>query len=492
MQTIIKRILIVPVLIFGLFLTACNNSNPSSNETTPAAGLAGTAATGAPIKGFVFAKDASGNEINIATMLDGSFTLDAANLTAPIVLKVVSEDGLKTYYSFAETNNQTVNITPLTHLALFLAVNKINLDTLYDDWDGSNITLENVLVAQAKINANLRDQITEKGLDPNSYNFLTTPFVANSTGFDKLLDEIRVSVDLANSSFSFEIPALPNFTFDEAISVDGISFENSNPSNGLNESPATILAEHAKQYTFTFTESAPGSGIADGTQRTFALGTDGSLVIDGSTTLTNPVLYKGNPYEAIWTDNTNNLKYAASSIVTGETLREINISNNLNYDQTGFKFYGQFNDASSNNSGSTCSGTYGSVTLSGEANVTALTGTEFCPGAGFEVPERATAIYFTDNVIPNTTRKGGIIALQVHYTNNLFDMSPGFIQLKYTQDGTIVYEKYLDNGTLNDFNITIDADTKTVNFNNTVLPAKACNTCTGEGTMIINGSLIFN
>lgn len=489
--------LALPLLMLSFLLTACGGSSSNNPQTTSKVELVGTAATGAPIKGFVYAKDAKGTEINIATGVDGSFTLNATDLTPPIMLKVVPDDNSKTYYSYAESNSQTVNITPLTHLAVFLATNKANPDTLYSAWKGDNIAKTDLTAAQAKINANLRTQMTANGLDPNSYNFLTAPFTANSTGFDKVLDEIDVSVDATNGSFTVNIPAQTGFSFNEAISVAGISFDTATPSlpntgNSTDETPATIPAEFAKQYNLTFTESTAGSGIANGTQRTFAIGTDGSLVIDGITTLNSPVLYKGNPYEAIWTDSANNLKYSASSIVAGETFREINVTNNLHYDQTGFKFYGQFNDASANNNTATCSETNGKLTFSGEANVTALTGTLFCPSKTFETPERATAIYFTDATIPNETRKGGIISLQVHYTNNLFEMTPSFIQLNYTQDGTIVYEQYLDNGTLADFDITIDTNTKSVNFNNTSLPAKNCNTCTGVGTLVLNGTLKYN
>lgn len=124
--------------------------------------------------------------------------------------------------------------------------------------------------------------------------------------------------------------------------------DESGASLSTNETAATIPGDKVGQYIFTFSESASGSGITDGTQKTFAIGADGSLIIDGTQTLSNPVLYKGNQYEAIWTDATNNLKYAASSIVAGETLREINISNNLHYDENGFTFYGQFNDPNAN------------------------------------------------------------------------------------------------------------------------------------------------
>ena len=490
--------LALPLIMLSFLLTACGGSSSNNPQTTSKVELVGTAATGAAIKGFVYAKDAKGTEVNVATGVDGSFTLNATDLTPPIMLKVVPDDNSKTYYSYAESNSQTVNITPLTHLAVFLAANKANPDTLYGAWNGDNIAKTNLTAAQAKINANLRTQMTANGLDPNSYNFLTAPFTANSTGFDKVLDEIDVSVDATNSSFTVNIPAQTGFSFNEAISVAGISFDTATPSlpntgNSTDETPATIPAEHAKQYNLTFKESAAGSGIADGTQRTFALGTDGTMVIDGTTTLNNPVFYKGNTYEAIWSDATNNLKYAFSSIRSGDSFNEINVSNNQNYDQIGFKFYGQFRDNASTQNATTCSETNGSLSLSADDSaVTDLTGTEFCPGQTAAVDANTSLITFEDAAVPTATRKGGIISLQVTPpSTNVFTTTKGFVQIQYTQNG-IIHAKYANDVTFATYGVSFDQTAKTVTFTNVTLPAKNCETCKGLGLLKLNGMLKYN
>jgi len=110
--------------------------------------------------------------------------------------------------------------------------------------------------------------------------------------------------------------------------------------NDSNATAATIPASIATTYNLTYNETNTGGPITAGTATTFVVGTDGSLTIDGSTTLTDPCLYRGNAQEAIWFDDTNNLAYSLSSLTLG--FNEINVSNNIYYDLTGFAFYGQY------------------------------------------------------------------------------------------------------------------------------------------------------
>jgi len=110
--------------------------------------------------------------------------------------------------------------------------------------------------------------------------------------------------------------------------------------NDANATAATIPASIATTYNLTYNAINPGSSITTGTATTFVVGTDGSLTIDGATTLSGPCFYRGNAQEAIWFDDANSLAYALSSLTLG--FNEINIANNVYFDQTGFAFYGQY------------------------------------------------------------------------------------------------------------------------------------------------------
>ena len=102
-------------VLFGLSgLTGCSDNNyavaPAASTT-----VTGTVAGGAALVGAaVTATGANGATATGVTGPGGSYTI-TGNLTYPVILKAVS--GATAYYSVA-TSAGTINITPLTTLAL--------------------------------------------------------------------------------------------------------------------------------------------------------------------------------------------------------------------------------------------------------------------------------------------------------------------------------------------------------------------------------------
>ncbi len=169
-------------------------SGCSSSDSTPApTTLTGTAATGAPIDGTVYVKDAKGAEKSIATAADGSFTLDVPGMTPPYLLKITPSTGPE-LYSFASKNGQTVNLTPTTNLAMFLAYGKNDLNTLYVGWDGTAVTASDVDTAEGTVRANLVTEMKAKGLDAANFDLFTTPFKADGSGIDGVMDGLKIAV----------------------------------------------------------------------------------------------------------------------------------------------------------------------------------------------------------------------------------------------------------------------------------------------------------
>jgi len=212
------RFSLLLILSSLIFFSGCSDSDNDDAPAAPvvAAGtLEGTAATGAAIEGDVVVKDANGIEATIASSADGSFTLDVASLTAPFLLKIMPAGGTDSLYSYASADGQTVNLTPATNLVMFLASGKSNLDTLYAGWDGTGVTAAQVDSAEDTVRANLEDQINAAGLDASAYDLMSTPFAADSTGFDGVLDDITIVVDSAGGTFTFDDGA-GNTTFDES------------------------------------------------------------------------------------------------------------------------------------------------------------------------------------------------------------------------------------------------------------------------------------
>ncbi len=343
---------LIMVVFISLVSLGVISGCSSSDDSVPV--ISGTAATGKGIVGTIIVKDANGTEVNTTSSTDGSYSVLVPAMVAPFIIQVVPDDGSPVLFSFATTAGQTVNVTPLTNQALSIASGNADLNAIYQTWDGTGLTEADVETAQATLLANLSAQLTAAGLDPTAVDLFGDDFDTDGTGIDGVLDILNFNIgadgvitlsDSTDSGFSFN----PDIDISDFIPAGtGTSTGTGTTTGGgalaENEEAATIPASIAGTYNYTFNEISSGSGIADGTTTEFVVGTDGTLTIDGSTVLSGPVLYLGNEHEAIWFDDANDLGYALSSLVDGA--REINVSSGVHFNQSGFTFYGQYNDGS--------------------------------------------------------------------------------------------------------------------------------------------------
>lgn len=206
-------------IVLSLVLAACSDTDGPPED------LVGTAATGAAISGTVYAMDATGVEISKAINADGFFRFDVRGMTAPFILKSVADNGTDPdLFSYAVGTDVTVNITPLTNLAMYIANGEADLSVLYSSWPSAFVniidtpTTTPVKDAQATVNANLSTQYTAYSLDPFTYDFIGTRFLANSTSIDALLD--KMTVDLS-AGISISVVGVTMPLFETLISTVG-------------------------------------------------------------------------------------------------------------------------------------------------------------------------------------------------------------------------------------------------------------------------------
>lgn len=196
MKKIIIRTLLSCALVLLLAgLIACGSSDSSTPyyKTT----LSGTAAAGAPIAGKVVAVGANSEQVTAYINFYGEFTLDVTALTFPVMVYAEGNVGGQslTIHSVAFSPG-TINVTPITDFilrnALAGADPTANLATALDETA--------ILAAQDAVKAQLVNLLTDVGLDPDAIDLLTTPFDANHTGLDQVLDIITIESDgLTNS-----------------------------------------------------------------------------------------------------------------------------------------------------------------------------------------------------------------------------------------------------------------------------------------------------
>lgn len=254
------RGLLSSTLVFSalLLLSACGGSSGGGSsgndntdpETESSTSIQGTAATGAAIDGSIYLRDSDGNpgdSIAYTIEEDGSFAIEVTEFEPPFLLKARPDDGSMEQFSFAAETGLT-NITPLTTLAMFEAHGRGDLRTLFDDWgDRSDIVNETVNQSQLQIFSQIlaqqfSSQLEANEINPDRFSFFTTPFAANNTGFDAVLDELSVAFDLGNGT----------------VDVNGEPFR----LDGGDAEPPDTTPPISDGGSCTFTASLSGPGVS--------------------------------------------------------------------------------------------------------------------------------------------------------------------------------------------------------------------------------------
>jgi len=211
-------------IISLLSLAACNSSSaPSTNDVTDnvlavedaiSSTITGTAATGRPSSGVVFAVGIRGTEVNTSINADGNYEINVALLTPPFILRSESNDGSPTQYSYADKANTVANITQFTSLALFLTNDKKELASVATstEWASSYTALSNDKLKEniGIINNNFKSLLQNQNL-PENYDFFSEPFSADHTSIDSILDSVSIVFN--------------NETNEYLVTVDGATLE---------------------------------------------------------------------------------------------------------------------------------------------------------------------------------------------------------------------------------------------------------------------------
>lgn len=208
-------------------LAGCNGGG---TETTPASiapnaeapalitnSMTGVAAIGRPLDGYVYIQDTAGIMINVPVGTDGSYQADVGGMLPPFIVRVQASDG-GVWYSYAPSR-VPANVSQLTTLVMFIASGKADLAALFDNWpqQHASLTATAMLHAQAVVNLNFSTSFAQHGLDHTIYNFFTTSFEANGTGFDAVLDDVG-HISFGPGVYAFTNP-VHQAAFDENLPV---------------------------------------------------------------------------------------------------------------------------------------------------------------------------------------------------------------------------------------------------------------------------------
>lgn len=193
------------LLIIALGLNGCGGGggdDPGAVTPSPQ-GLTfieGVAAAGAPIVGTINVRGANGEISLSAIEADGYFSVDVSALSAPFVIWVQGMANGKevTLYSTIVDPGR-VNVTPVTHAVMAMALQEDPVDYFGDNPDADLPSAEAIVEAKAAILGILDTVFQTVGM-PANFDLMNGEFTADGTGFDAVLDTVDLQVAAGNVS----------------------------------------------------------------------------------------------------------------------------------------------------------------------------------------------------------------------------------------------------------------------------------------------------
>ena len=225
------------VTLAALLLAGCGGDSADNAATPPVPGpvsgtVSGTVAAGVPMAGTVTIKDGLGTTRIVTIGDNGSYSVDAAGLSGPLMLRAEGEIGAdrRVLHSAVAplAGNATVNITPLTDLIVANAVGQ-TAGRHFDKGNFVSIVAADLQAESDGLKARLLPVLEAMKVDP-SIDLMSTPFTPGSSALDLALDVIRIDIDAPTARAT--ITNLVNrSTIDDDLTVKAGA-----------ENPASILA----------------------------------------------------------------------------------------------------------------------------------------------------------------------------------------------------------------------------------------------------------
>ena len=201
-----RKVLTLSILAL---LSGCNSSSSSDSAQAPKA-VVGTAATGAALFGQIDIINGS-QQKNLLSDKQGKFQLgllDDVELPAVVKAQGSAGGGSYTLYSLiTEEQKQAgiVNATPFTQLVLS-RITGVHAETVFANPAvyQAQFTDSNIDSAQAELKSVLDNLLNAAGINTHDLDFFNTPFDADYTGIDAVMDMIDVQFDTAQAVLTYK------------------------------------------------------------------------------------------------------------------------------------------------------------------------------------------------------------------------------------------------------------------------------------------------
>lgn len=190
----------IALLSAMLALTQCSSGGGGGggNAQSSQLSLSGIAASGKPIAGATLTlKDSLGQSRSATTAADGTYSLDTTGLTPPFLLQISTNSSTTLYGVSADANAKTVvNVTPLTDIIIrsWYGVQNVSMSTAFSAPASNRApTPAAVSVINSIVQNTMQLWLNQAGVTSGTFNLISTPFVADGTGVDLVLDQTTVN-----------------------------------------------------------------------------------------------------------------------------------------------------------------------------------------------------------------------------------------------------------------------------------------------------------
>ncbi|MCG3113741.1 MAG: hypothetical protein MCM46_18205 [Candidatus Manganitrophus sp. SB1] len=258
MQSRFYRWMLVLLFFSPLVLQNCGGGG-SSGGNPAGATVSGTAATGAAVaSATITIKDAAGASATATTGADGKYTIDVDGMTAPFLVKVDLPGGTALYSVGGAAG--VINIHPLTDMIIqaWYQVQGQTVDAGFNDPVGNPAPTAAILQTIADVVEEIVHQwLIANGLDPAEFDLITTPFDADSTGFDLLLDMTTIADDGTVTITDGTVTQTTTVTFDTSDGSATISTTTTDGTTTSSSVTTTVIpATSAQQAALAGVQSA--------------------------------------------------------------------------------------------------------------------------------------------------------------------------------------------------------------------------------------------
>ena len=168
------------------------NVTSSPVTLTVVSAVEGTAAEGAALAGAsVSLRDAEGQYAASSADAAGHFHIDVAGMTGPFLLKAVTPEG-RVLYGMAPDIG-FANVDPYTDLLVrqWYGAHSSDPDKTFAG-KGAVPAAAGIQALDRALTAKLADTLSAQGLNARQFSLLSTPFEADHSGFDAILDQSRI------------------------------------------------------------------------------------------------------------------------------------------------------------------------------------------------------------------------------------------------------------------------------------------------------------